>query len=347
MIVSQADIDNLNKEAKELFKKPDFKRAEDLSNKAYKLAKKQKYPRGIVEALLTRGLLFWVQYENHQAREVLVQAYNIIITMDDKVLLNCVYSRLGITYGQLNLKEESINYLTKASELSRLMKDERLLAKDYTNLAIALVKFNNHTQAIKYFNKALTYAIKFCDEPMQAAVFTNLSEIYLGKGDYDNALKHAFDALKIAEKYNDTRIIITIYLNIATIYLDLKRFDEAEDYTKQCLSLALENKVTPFIIRAELLRAEIILTQEQYEEAKEILLSVEKLPGFKNSVDATYIYYDLLLKVYEATADYKNAFEKQKELIKFDRKQAKEDLITKLETQELMLKISKGGKRKG
>jgi len=341
MIVSETDIDNLNSEAKALFKKPDFKQAAELSNRAYKLAKKQKYPRGIVEALLTRGLLFWVQQENLQAREVFLQAYKIIATMDDKALLNCVYSRLGITYGQLNLKEESINYLTKASEVSKLLKNEIVLAKDYTNLAIALMKFSNYTQAIVYFNKALTYSKKNGDEVTQAAVYTNLSELYQNKGDFETALQHGFAALKIAEKYGETRNIISIYFNISTNYLGLKQIDQAENYAKQCLTLAKENSVTPLITRAELLRAKIKLVQERFDEAKDILLSVERLPAFKNDVDAIYTFYDLILKVYEATADYKNAYEKQKELIKFDRKQAKENLQTKLEAQELKDTIKK------
>jgi len=341
------DIDTLNSEARACFDKPDFKKSTELANKAYKLATKQKYPRGKAEALLTMGNLFWVQQENLKAREVFIQALKIIADLDDKRLLNRVYSSLGITYGQLCLSEDCTIYLTQALEISMSMNDERLIAEDLTNLAIALKKFGSYHQAIEYYNKAMIYAIKLSNEKMQAAILTNLSSLYRNKGDYETSLKHGFNALAICEKYNDIRNIITIYYNISACSMNLKHFDDAQKYANLCLSLANESNVAPWITRAELLRAEINLSQKNYDKAKDILQNVEKLPAFKSDVEAIYRYYDLFLKVYEATADYKRAYKKHIDLMDFDRKQAEINLKAKLEIQELKLTLQlKDGKEK-
>jgi len=318
---SGSDVDALNSEARELFNKPDFAQAADLSNKAYILAVKQKYQRGIAEALLTRGNIFLVQQDNLKAREVYLQACKIIESMGDKKLLNRVYSVLGIAYANLLLKEESIKYLTLAFEVSKSMKDKKLLAEDYVNLAITLAKFGSYAQAIKFYNKAMIYAKKISDELLQVSILINLSKIHCHKGDYEVALQLDLDALKLADKIKSTRQIITIYHNISGDLISLKRFEEAEEYAKRCLDLAIENNVTPLITHATLIRAEIRLLQEKYDEAINMLKTVEGLPGFKGNVVAIYKYYDLFLKAYEATGDYKSAYEKHKELLEFERKQ--------------------------
>jgi len=339
--MTEKDIDTLNSEAKALFDKLDFPQVAKLSNKAYTLAKKHKYPKGIAEALLTRGILFWVQNENLQARELFIQAQKIILSIDDKDLLNLVYSRLGMTYGQLLLSEECIDYLTKALEVSKSLKDEYIISVDYINLAIALVKIKNFPQAIEYFNKAMTYAKKVKNEPTQAVILTNLSKLYINTGDYESALQHGLDALKLAEKSNNIRNILTIYHNISSSHMYLKRYEDAEKYTNLCLTLASKNNVMPLVTLTELLLAEIKLLQRKYDEAKEILVRVEKSPTFKSDVEVIYKYFNIFLKVCEATGDYKNAYEKHIELMEFDRKQAEINLTTKLETQELRQTLSK------
>jgi len=315
------DIDTLNSEARKLFDKPDFDQAAELSNKAYKLAIKHKYQRGIAEALLTRGNIFLVQQDNLKAREVYLQACKIIETMGDKKLLNRVYSVLGIAYANLLLKEESIKYLNLAFEVSKSMKNEKLLAEDYVNLAITLARFGSYAQAIKFYNKAMIYSKKISDEQQQATILINLSKIHFQKGDYEVSLQLDLDALQLAEKIKSTRLIITIYHNISGDLISLKRFDEAEEYAQRCLDLAIENNVTPLITHATLIRADIRLLQEKYDEAINMLIKVEDLPGFKGNVVAIYKYYDLFLKVYEAIGDYKSAYEKHKELLNFERKQ--------------------------
>jgi len=142
--VNMTTIDTPNTEAKALFNKLDFKQATELSNKAYKLAQKQKYPKGKAEVLLMKGLLFWVQQKYLQAREMYLQSLKIIVTINDLELLNIVYSRLGMIYGQFHLVEESLYYLSKALEVSKAMKDDTIIAGDNTNLAIALVKTKNY-----------------------------------------------------------------------------------------------------------------------------------------------------------------------------------------------------------
>jgi len=337
----EEDIDALNLEAEALYQKLDFQKSSEIVNKAHKLATKLKYHRGIAESLMTMGSLFWVQQDNLKAREVFTRAYKIIATIDDKALLNNVYSKLGITYGQLYLSEECVHYLSEALDVSISMKKESQIARDYTNLAIALTKFENFHLAIDYYNKAMTYAKKLADEKMQAAILTNQSRLYRMKGDYELALQHSLEALQLAEKYNETRNIITIYHNIGASSVRLKRFEDAEKYAKLCLTLANENNVTPLVTRAELLLAEIYLLQGRFDKAKEMLHQVEKLPAFKGDVEAIYIYYDLFLKVYEATADFKHAYEKVKEFMEFDRKQAEENLKAKLEIQELRLTLKR------
>jgi len=330
----ESDIDALNSEARSLFNKLDFKQASELSDKAYKIAFKQKYQRGIAEALLIKGNLFSSQQENLQARTVLMQAYSIIEHIGDKELLSSVYSSLGITYGQLSLCEECIMYFTKALEASKSTKNERLIAIDYINLAHALDMFDNDLQAISFYNKAMTCAKKLSDEKLQTTILTDLSAVYRSKGDYEIALKNGFDALEMAEKINDTRSIITIYHYISACFMGLKRFDEAEYYAKLCLNLATENNVTTMIIWTELVRAEINLLQEKYMEAKDILNNFDNISSFIDNVEAIYQYYDLLLNVYEATADYKNAYAKLKELMDFKLKQAEIKLKAKLDVQE-------------
>jgi len=315
------DIDTLNSEARKLFDKPDFALAAELSNKAYKLAVKQKYQRGIAEALLTRGNIFLVQQDNLKAREVYLQACKIIEAMGDKKLQNRAYSVLGIVYANLLLKGESIKYLTLAFEVSKSMKDKKLLAEDYVNLAITLARFGSYAQAIKYYNKAMIYSKKISDEQQQATILINLSKIHSRKGDCEVALQLDFEALQLAEKIKSTRLIITIYHNISGDLISLKRFEEAEEYAKRCIDLAIENNVMPLITHATLLRAEIRLLQEKYDEAINVLKKVEETPGFKGNVVAIYKYYDLFLKVYEATGDFKSAYEKHKELLEFERKQ--------------------------
>jgi len=337
--ITNDNIDTINSETKTLCDKLDFKQSTDLSNKAYKLAIKQKYPKGIAEALLIRGTLFWLRQESLQAREVFMQAYKIIETLGDSELLHNVYYGLGIAYSQLLLLEECTMYFTKALEVSKMKKNDSYIARDYTNLAIALAKLENHSQAIDFFNRAMIYAKKISDEKRQSAILTNLSMLHLKMGDYENALKQGFEALKSAEKYNDTLQIITIHHNISASSIELKRFDQAEHYMKLCLTLAKENNVAHLVTITELLKAKLKLYQGKYDEVKSILQNVENSPRFKGDVEAIYRYYHLFLKLYEATGDYKNAYEKLKELMEFEKKQAEANLKTKLEIQELKLTL--------
>jgi len=341
MTEKELNIDTLNSEAKSLLNNLNFQQATSISNKAYNMAVKHKYPKGIAEALLTRGNLLLIQQDNLQAREVFMQAYKIIETLGENELLIRVYSSLGIIYGQLSLSEECIKYLTQALEVSKQTKNERNITREYINLANALDKFGNGSQAIVFYNKAMKYANKLSDELLQTAILTNLSTLHLSKGSHETALKLSLDALKIAQKHNVTRAIITIYFNIAACYKELKHFDDAEKYLQLCLALATENNVSPTMVRAELLRAELDILQERFNEAKGLLIRIEDLPAFKGNVEAIYKYYRLFLQIYEAIGDYKSAYEKQKELMDFERKQAEANLEAKIEMLELRVRLGK------
>jgi len=336
---TESHIDELNAEADILLQKYDFKQAMDLSSQAYSLAVKHKYTKGTAEALLAMGLSFLIQQENLKAREVFMQAYKIIVTMDDKPLLHNIYSRLAVTYGQLHLNDECIDYLTKTLEVSKATKNDKTIAVDYINLSTALVQMKNYPQAIISLNKAMTYAKKTSAEQLQVVILSNLSRCCRLKGDYEVSLRYAFDALEITDEHNETRNVIYIYHDITASTMSLKRLDEAEKYAHMCLSLANKYNVTPVIISTELLQAEICLLQEKYEKAKEILQNVAKLPSFEGDIEAVYKYYDLYLKICEATADYKKAYELHINLMDFDKKQAEANFKIKLDTQELKLTL--------
>ena len=311
-------IDTMLQQAQAALDKPDFKSALKLSEDALHLAMERGNRNGIIESWLTGGIAHLLQGKNRKAEQFLHHALKFIKESDDKRFKNKLYSLLGKVYCDLGDSEEALRYLSMSLKIARGLADESILANNYLNMASALTMSNNFSRASENFEKAKSIAEKVDDESLLGSIYTNMSFFYDKQGKAEEALNTALKALPLCEKHNQWRFVVILHNTIATCYYNLERLDDALTHYEKCLELARKYDFGYHILSTLIHIGNAYRLKAMYEKADEYLTEAENSGLFHDNTELWRMYFDACLNLYEDMGDYKQAYEKHKQLLKYE-----------------------------
>jgi tetratricopeptide (TPR) repeat protein len=292
----------------------EYGQANDYYEKGMALAKKIDDKKMQIHGLLNLSAMLQEDYQEQEALEMLKQAYDQAVALNDKEMLGAVKAELGLMYTGLGSDEEAQQLLQESYRIYDELGWEKAKISIWYNLASTYRYINKAEQALELFEQMLKVSL-IDEDPV------NLYFSYMGMATTSRQLKRADVAVSYLEKAE-------MYLPHlqSTFQLSVHHFEKALIYRS--------------LGQTSLAMQEINLASEQLQSDKNVSdkfyrLHFEefraRLYADSGEFDKAYSTLNRFFRDYVALQDDKRDLQVQKLRLGFDaeRQQAKNELLKK------------------
>ncbi len=292
----------------------EYSQANDYYEKGMALARKIDDQKMQIQGLLNLSAMLQEDYQEQEALEMLKDAYNRAIELDDKSMLGAVKAELGLMYTGLGSEEEAQQLLEESYRIYDELEWGKAKISIWYNLASTYRYINKAEQALDLFEQMLKVSL-LDEDPV------NLYFAYMGMATTSRQLKRIDAAVSYLEKAE-------IYLPHlqSTFQLSVHHFEKALIYRS--------------LGQTSLAMQEINLATEQLQSDKNVSdkfyrLHFEefraRLYADSGDFDKAYSTLNKFFRDYVALQDDKRDLQVQKLRLGFDaeRQKAKNELLKK------------------
>lgn len=211
------------------FEFTDDKKAEEYLNKAYELAQKINYKKGLATAFIHKG--YYAEDKGDYSEAIKNYSASLrttkLITGGDKAAEADAYNNLGNVYFAQSDYVESIKNYSASLKLYQDVADQKGISSSFYNIANVYYSQGNYPEALKMHLSALKIREKTKDQAGLASSYSGLGRVYYSQNNYKEALKNYFAALKIEQTIGHKKGIAAAFNNIGIVYSRQGNFDEA------------------------------------------------------------------------------------------------------------------------
>jgi tetratricopeptide (TPR) repeat protein len=266
-----------------------LEKAANLHLQAAKIYESQQYERLVSTALGNVGAIFVMikRYEDaikYLKKSAKINVYWLKKYGADQDLLGSIsndYINLGEAYALTSTVDSSINYYSKALDISKKIKDEESIAYCYNGLAKGNRIKKHYSKALQFSTDALKMFRTMNDEEQMVQSYNNFADIYLDTKNYAKALLFADSSERLCAKNGNIESRVYAYNLKALAYAQLGNVKGQLNYFKRSIELkdSLENV-------NNLVAIEGLKTQyetEKKEQAIEKLSKENEIKGLQNT----------------------------------------------------------------
>lgn len=210
----------------------------ELTERAYSLARRVGWPRGLALALANRGLALADLAKYDEARELLVEAEGILrgLEPEEQGGLNRILNMLGcICQERANYKAAAV-YFREALNLSEESRDTLMLGKVYSNLTYIYQSLEQYELSLHYAEKSVKILETGEDSFPLIIALNNAGETYGKLGRYDEALDYLNRAFELVRHHKVEQLEVAVMYTLGELYLSMRRFEQAEQVLRKALS---------------------------------------------------------------------------------------------------------------
>ena len=161
--------------------------------------------------------------------------YSIDINYEEGLAgCNFYYGRI---FSEKNMKDSSLFYFQKASELYKNLKMYNDYAKTESNLGYINYNLGKYQNAYQHHSSALRTYIELGNRIGVCISLNNIGLIFFDSGDYDEAIGFYLKSLDISEQIEDTAGIAYTCGNLGRLFSEIQDFDKAFLYTNRSTDL--------------------------------------------------------------------------------------------------------------
>jgi signal transduction histidine kinase len=172
----------------------------------------------------------------HQKR--LVDLYSFTGDSTKKAFM---LNRLGVSYFNIGIYDESSKSLHKAIELALLLRDKKLIASCHQNLGVLYAQLLRYKEAGIHYEKALNLYRSLNLRRDEAGILQNLGILADEENHHKEALGYYLSALEIYKKSADSISIGEMYLNLGSLYEEQAEYSKSLVYYRKAVPI-FENK---------------------------------------------------------------------------------------------------------
>lgn len=211
------------------FEFADDKKAGEYLDKAYELAQKINYKKGLATTYIHKG--YFAEDKGDYAEAI--KNYNAalkttkLIPAGDKAGEADAYNNLGNVYFAQSDYVESIKNYSASLKLYQEVADQKGISSSFYNIANVYYSQGNYPEALKMHLSALKIREKTKDQAGLASSYSGLGRVYYSQNNYVDALKNYFAALEIEQAIGHKKGIAAAFNNIGIVYSRQSNFDEA------------------------------------------------------------------------------------------------------------------------
>ncbi|NOT76946.1 MAG: tetratricopeptide repeat protein [Cyclobacteriaceae bacterium] len=267
-----------------------FSEALDMCKRAEVIYAKANYGIGLADVFNRVGLVYNFQGQYPQALESFTKSLKLLRQLNQKDKIPLTEENIGMVYFRQGDYLLALDYFKECYKEYQEQNNISSSTKILVNMGAAYNRLKMPVQALEAHMKSLEFFEKNNNYMGMGIANNNIGNVYWETKDYRKALTYYEKSLAIKLKMNDKRGTAVSLKNIAETYLILNEFDKAKENIDRSLKIAEE-----------------IGSKEQMKDA-----------------------YDILVKVYEATKDYKKALTFEKKMM-----QAKDSLFSSEKTEQI------------
>jgi len=168
-----------------------------------------------------------------------IEALQYLVPINSFKYLEATYNNLGLVSGELNQKEEAINYFNKSLRINELNKNDDEKLYTFNNIGLFYQQQDEHEKAIEYFEKGLLFdSIKEKYTEQYGLLLENFAFSNFSIGKSKDVLKQYNEVLNIRKKLKDHKELSTLHLNIAEFHQTKKQLGKARYHTNEALKYA-------------------------------------------------------------------------------------------------------------
>jgi len=210
----------------------------DYADQALILARNLDHRKGVAISSNLKAFCYWSFGDNDLAIQSALEALEIGIEANDKVIQAESYYILARGYSDLNEGSKSNEYIVKAANLASQGNNWEQLCSIYNLMGVIKFMLNQRDSALHYYNKAFEIGETHTVAPINfPRIISNIGACYA----LDSpalALKHYKRALALAKETNNQIADASITDIIGHAYLKADDLRQAETHLQAALQLA-------------------------------------------------------------------------------------------------------------
>jgi CHAT domain-containing protein/lipopolysaccharide biosynthesis regulator YciM len=299
------------------FLSAEYKLAEELYNKAYKISRRKNLEEPEGKILVNLGIMDDLKGDIGSARKKFNQAAAIASRINDFEGEASAYSELGVSFSFTNDLIESKKNYQKSYEIYKPLGNKVRLSLLSQNLGKIYLNLFSYQKALEYFQEGLKYAGE--NKRAQVLNLTGLADCYTNLSNYSKALSyykeaheiaseikelalsaeidyglgilnHSLDRFSSALKYfrsakkeadqaEDPFLTADIYHKIGISYFELDSLEKSEEYLNEALSLSKKYGIPYTEAQCLIDLAIISFTKNEFDKSGEFLIKAKGIAG--------------------------------------------------------------------
>ncbi|MDR0803181.1 tetratricopeptide repeat protein [Fluviicola sp.] len=245
--------------------------------KGLDLARRKKYPNGIMSAKNTLGIYYRLNSQYADAIRTYEELIGLCGKYHQENRLVDIYSNLGSVYlGKGNYAQALKNY-REAIDIAKKIRGYENVLVLYTDLGVAYKISGLYDQAVKVFREGLGLNKQIKDEEQEGRLYLNIATVYHERQMYDLSIKYHLIAREIMEKLHKYRSLEMVLYNLTLGYCNVGQLGKARNMLDELREVAVkldEDDIWGSYYYAE---ANYLLDTGQYAKALQAADMAEKM----------------------------------------------------------------------
>ncbi len=240
---------------------------------------------GIANVQLDLASLYNAQGKYGEALKYDRQAYEYLLSVNDRRRIAVALNGLGEDYLGLGLYNEAFSYYQESLSMAEEVRDSLMSAVVTYNIGRVFKKTGQLAKSAEFIRRSMMLSEAVDDKIGQAYSLNDLGEIFFLQGEYDNALKSLETALTVAEKLDEDVIIPGILSNIAKCHAEKGDNVKAIIYYNKAALLFKKQSNDIELAKIDLNKGKIALVQNDKVRARYLFDQALKVAKSNNNAE--------------------------------------------------------------
>jgi tetratricopeptide (TPR) repeat protein len=221
-------VNSLTAEGSLYFLSAEYKKAEELYEKAYEISRRNGLKEPEAKILVNLGIISDLKGDINSARMKFNEAASLADEINDLEGKASAYSELGVSYSFTNDQIKSKGNYSKSFNIYKLLGNKVRLSLLSQNLGKISLNMFNYREALEYFQEGLNFAAE--NKRAQVLNLTGIADCYSNLSNYTKALRYYLDAKKIASEIKELALTAEVDYGLGVLNYSLDRFTSALKY---------------------------------------------------------------------------------------------------------------------
>ncbi len=303
----ETKVNALNKLA-ETYVKTDFKKAEDFSNKAIKMAIEISFCRGQAKGIFLQANAFFFHNDHKRCIDLCQLSAQKAIACKDWELACQNFEAMAAIYITLwQDYPKSLEYYSKSLQIYELYFPEGKIYNPIIGIAKVYLSQNDFVRSSEYFEKAQS-VIRPNDESGLQLLYANLGDLNFAEKKYSEAEINLLKAYASYQTSNSIGGLITCCVDLANVYRALNNFTAALKYGEEALKLSQQmnqyDRARMYGIQS---LGKTYLALSDFKKAKDYFVETVSIASRLNMIEELKESYESLAIISQALGNYQEA----------------------------------------